>query len=80
LPPLGLAADTPFDMAWAQQDRSWAFPIADMQEAARSRIWSAQDFELVLAETEQLPSHAYMSWQKELSAADLIKNFVFPIA
>ena len=67
LPPLGLAADTPFDVAWAQQDRSWAFPIAEMQAAARSRIWSAKDFELVLAETEQLPGQAHMSWQKELS-------------
>jgi predicted HNH restriction endonuclease/predicted RNA-binding protein with PUA-like domain len=57
-------------MAWAQQDRSWAFPVADMQEAARSRIWSAKDFELVLAETEQLPSQAYISWEKELSVND----------
>jgi hypothetical protein len=69
LPALGLATDTPFDMAWAQQDRSWAFPIADMQAAARSRIWSAKDFELVLGETEQLPGQAHVFWQKELSVS-----------
>jgi len=80
LPPLGLTADTPFDMAWAQQDRSWAFPIADMQGAARSRIWSAKDFELVLGAAEQLPGQAHMSWQRELSVNEAkVRAWAFEI-
>jgi hypothetical protein len=43
LPPLGLAADAPFDMAWNQQNRSWAFPVEVMQAAAQSRRWSDAD-------------------------------------
>jgi predicted HNH restriction endonuclease len=67
LPPLGLAADAPFDKAWNQQDRDWAFPIETMQAAARSRIWRDKDFDLVLRETERLPGSAHVSWKKELA-------------
>ena len=67
LPPLGLTADAPFDRAWAQQDRDWAFPIETMQAAARSHIWSVKDFDLVLRETERLPGQAHISWKKELA-------------
>jgi hypothetical protein len=38
LSPLGLAADAPFDMAWNQRDRNWAFPVEAMQAAVQ---WSA---------------------------------------
>ena len=67
MPPLGLAADAPFHKAWNQQDRDWAFPIETMQAAARFRIWSDEDFDLVLRETEQLPGQAHISWKEELT-------------
>ena len=67
LPPLGLAADAPFDKAWDQQDRDWAFPIDNMRAAARSRVWRNKDFDLVLRETERLPGQAHISWKKELA-------------
>lgn len=68
LPPLGLAADTPFENAWSQKDRSWAFPVEIMKAAARSHVWSAKDFDLVLRETESLPGQAYISWKIEDTA------------
>jgi hypothetical protein len=67
LPPLGLTADTPFDGAWNQQGRRWAFPVATMQAAAKSRVWSIQDFDLVLRETERLPAKAHILWKKDLT-------------
>jgi predicted HNH restriction endonuclease len=66
LPPLGLLADEPFDLAWSQQDRDWAFPIEVMQVAARARVWRDQDFELVLNEAERLPGQAHISWKRAL--------------
>jgi hypothetical protein len=67
LPPLGLAADEPFDKAWDRQNRDWAFPIENMQSAAKSHVWSQKDFDLVLRETERLPGQAHISWKRELS-------------
>ena len=67
LPPLGLLADEPFELAWSQQDRDWAFPIEIMQAAARARVWRDEDFELVLNETERLPGQAHISWKRAFS-------------
>lgn len=67
LPPLGLSADAPFDNAWQQDGRDWEFPIETMQAAARSRVWTGKDFDLVLSETERLPGQAHISWKKELT-------------
>lgn len=66
LPPLGLAAE-PFEMAWNQQDRSWAFPVRDMQEAARTHRWTRRDFEAVLRRSQALPGQAHLFWTKELT-------------
>jgi hypothetical protein len=68
LPPLGLAADEPFAMAWNQQDRDWAFPVASMQAATRARVWTDRDFDMVLDETEGLPGQAHASWKAEIAA------------
>lgn len=68
LPPLGLAADEPFAMAWNQQDRDWAFPVASMQAATRTRAWTDRDFDNILDETEGLPGQAHVSWKAEISA------------
>lgn len=67
LPPLGLAADAPFAKAWGQQQRDWAFPVDAMQAAAQSRVWSADDFDGVLRETERLPGQAHLSWKNALA-------------
>jgi predicted HNH restriction endonuclease len=67
LPPVGLAADEPFDLAWSQQDRNWAFPIEAMQAAARARVWRVEEFELVLREAEHLPGLAHISWKRAFS-------------
>lgn len=66
LPPLGLAADAPFAKAWSQQDRDWAFPVDAMQAAAQSKVWSADDFNNVLRESERLPGQAHLSWKEAL--------------
>lgn len=68
LPPLGLAADEPFAMAWNQQDRDWGFPVASMQAATRARAWTDRDFDNVLDETEGLPGQAHVSWKAEIAA------------
>jgi predicted RNA-binding protein with PUA-like domain len=78
LPPLGLAANAPFDNAWDQQDRDWAFPVETMQAAARSRVWSAEDFDLVLRETQRLPGLAHISWKKEIATNEAkVKAWAF---
>jgi predicted HNH restriction endonuclease len=81
LPPLGLAADEAFDMAWAQQDRDWAFPVESMQIAARARAWRGEDFELVLNEAERLPGQAHISWKRELSGNEAkVRAWAFGLA
>lgn len=67
LPPLGLTAVSPFDMAWRQEGRSWAFPVADMTTAARRRRWSSDDFSNVLKAAAELPGQAHHSWKKEMA-------------
>ncbi|MGF6409398.1 HNH endonuclease [Paraburkholderia sp. MM5482-R1] len=73
LPPLGCAADVPFNKAWAQRGRDWAFPVADMQVAAQHRQWSPTDFDRVLRETERLPGQAHLSWKDALKAEQQVK-------
>ena len=78
LPPLGLAADAPFDKAWNQQTRDWAFPIATMKAAARSRVWTSNDFDLILRETQGLPGKAYISWKKAIAGNEAkVKAWAF---
>lgn len=67
LPPLGLAANEPFAMAWDQQHRTWAFPIEEMQNASRTHRWTQRDFKAVLRYSQGLPGQAHLSWKKELS-------------
>ncbi len=76
-PPLGLAANEAFAKAWDQRDRTWAFPIEEMQAAARARIWIARDFELILAETETLPGQAHISWNKEHTREEKLRAWAF---
>ncbi|MCM2308477.1 MAG: HNH endonuclease [Sulfuritalea sp.] len=67
LPPLGLAADSPFERAWAQEGRDWKFPVDTMQAAAQARVWADTDFDQVLRVTEELPGQAHIFWTEELS-------------
>lgn len=67
LPPLGLAADAPFQKAWSQTNRDWAFPVTAMQQAAQSRCWQSEDFDAVLRETERLPGRAHTLWIDEMA-------------
>jgi predicted HNH restriction endonuclease/predicted RNA-binding protein with PUA-like domain len=71
LPPLGLAANEPFSMAWNQQDRTWAFPVEEMQNASRTHRWTQRDFEAVLRHSQGLPGQAHLSWKKELSTKEV---------
>jgi predicted HNH restriction endonuclease len=81
LPPLGLTANEPFDMAWSQGDREWSFPIEIMQIAARARKWSDRDFVRVIDETRRLPGQAHISWKNELSAhAAKVRAWAFGLA
>ena len=67
LPPLGLAAETPFERAWGQDGRAWMFPIVSMQAAAQTRHWVNEDFDRILKATEALPRLAHKIWGDELS-------------
>ncbi|MGB9150014.1 MAG: EVE domain-containing protein [Burkholderiales bacterium] len=78
LPPLGLAANAPFENAWQQEDRNWAFPIEIMENAAKSRIWTNEDFEAVLDETRKLPLKAHYSWKIEMNTKEIkVKEWAF---
>lgn len=63
LPPLGLAAEQPFELAWSQENRTWEFPVHAMQLAAQLREWTDQDFDKVLRETERFPGQAHLIWK-----------------
>ena len=78
LPPLGLTARSPFEKAWQQESRSWAYPVTAMEEAARRRRWSSEDFQAVLQTAEALPGQAYQSWRNEMSVReDRIRAWAF---
>ena len=71
LPPLGLTAAEPFTLAWNQAARSWSFPVAEMQTAARTRLWTEKDFDAVRGYIEGQPGQAHFSWQPEMSEREL---------
>lgn len=78
LPPLGLAADAPFEKAWGKEKRAWAFPVKEMQVAAQSRQWTDGEFDQVLHETEKLPGQAHISWKEALAAhSENVKNWAY---
>ena len=66
VPPLGLCTREPFAHAWAQQDRRWSFPIANMQAAAQSFVWTTETLTRVRRTTRTLPGQAAIPWQKEI--------------
>ncbi|ARV17653.1 hypothetical protein AEP_00693 [Curvibacter sp. AEP1-3] len=70
LPPLGLAAEQPFELAWSQERRTWAFPVQEMQRAAQLKKWTDQDFDCVLRETERLPGQAHLIWKEALGTEE----------
>ena len=65
LPPLGLTAATPFAKAWGTRDRDWAYPVPNMQAAAKAHRWTDRDYADVLRITESLPGQAYLIWRQE---------------
>ena len=67
LPPLGLAADRPFDDAWRQEERIWAFPVDAMQRTTRAFRWQGHDFEQLISATGELPGQAHLLWKQEPS-------------
>lgn len=67
LPPLGLAAEQPFEFAWPQEHRMWAFPVQAMQHSAQLKEWTDQNFDAVLRETARLPGQAHLIWKIALT-------------
>lgn len=67
LPPLGCAAVAPFERAWSQEERTWEFPVRQLQNAAQHRKWSTEDFERILSESQNLPGIAHLPWRDALS-------------
>jgi len=70
LPPLGCAAIDPFEKAWGQDGRTWAFPVKKLQKAAQGRVWSRDDFQRIKDQVVELPGIAYLPWREALSAAE----------
>lgn len=76
LPPLGLAADKPFDGAWSPEDRFWVYPVERMMVAAQSRKWTDEDFETIRREAALLPASAAISWRVQLrNNAEAVKGW-----
>jgi predicted HNH restriction endonuclease len=70
LPPLGLTASEPYDAAWQDQGRRWAFPVAGMAKAARERSWAAEDFERIAEATRALPAKSKVAWETTVAQAE----------
>ena len=66
LPPLGLAAEAPFDDAWKNEGQPWEFPVSSMQRAAKAFLWRDHDFDQLLSETATLSGQAHILWKAEL--------------
>jgi hypothetical protein len=80
LPPLGLTAKQPFANAWNQQNRSWAFPVKSMADAAQSRHWTRDDLEAVLDRVAELPGQASIPWKKELAEREgAVREWAFAL-
>jgi predicted HNH restriction endonuclease len=67
VPPLGLAADKPFENAWSQEDRDWSFPVQTMQAAAQSRAWTDADLRSIAEAANELPGRAHVAWRQEIT-------------
>lgn len=67
LPPLGLTAEAAFTDAWQQDDRSWPFPVSEMQRAAQVFRWQQRHFERLAQETQSLPGQAHQLWKTALA-------------
>lgn len=81
LPPLSLAAEQPFELAWPQESRTWEFPVDGMQCAAQLREWTDQDFDSVLREAERLPGQAHLIWKDALAKEEqAIRTWAFSFA
>ncbi len=72
VPPLGLCATAPFANAWAQQGRTWAFPVAKMQAAAQTFDWEPDVLERVRRQARLLPGQAAIPWQREISEKEML--------
>lgn len=70
LPPLGCAAVEPFEKAWAQDGRTWAFPVKALQQAAQGRVWSRDDFQRIKDQVKELPGIAYLPWRGALTTTE----------
>jgi hypothetical protein len=70
LPPLGCAAIEPFEKAWAQDGRTWAFPVKELQQAAQGKVWSRDDFQRIKDQMEELPGIAYLPWREALNSKE----------
>lgn len=80
VPPLGLTAAAPFERAWSQEKRSWAFPVSGMQAAAQSRRWSDDDILAIAREAEALPGRAHVFWRTEMAEREAaVRAWAFQI-
>ncbi len=66
VPPLGLCVVEHFSNAWAQEGRSWAFPVPDMRLAAQTFRWSSATLDEVRINARLLPGQAAIPWRKEV--------------
>lgn len=66
VPPLGLCVVEHFANAWAQEGRSWTFPVQAMRSAAQSFVWSSAILDEVRRNVRLLPGQAAVPWRKEV--------------
>lgn len=66
VPPLGLCAIEHFANAWAQEGRTWPFPVMTMRQAAQSFKWTPDIFDKIRANARLLPGQAAIPWRKAI--------------
>src|SRR6516165_3447032 len=68
---LGCAADKTFAGAWQRQEkynRSWDFPVEQMQRRAKTHHWSSADLDRIRHETQRLMGgSAPLVWREEFA-------------
>lgn len=63
IPPLGLCVTERFLNSW-QNKFDWDYPLRQMILSSKSKIWSAEDFEIVRLATRKLSGSAAKCWRE----------------
>jgi predicted HNH restriction endonuclease len=64
-PPIGLIASQPPESGWNSSETEFEFPLEKMRKAAKERVWTVNEFKLMVSLSEQLWLDPKRLWSEE---------------